>query len=123
MVTNGNQGSQPNYYPNSFGGPVPQPETRIASFDTVGTAGKYRYQHPNSDFEQAGNLYRLMTAAEKSRLVSNIVNHLKNVTRQDIQERACINFYRADPDYGIRIAKGVGLNPEKVFAHLNVAKL
>jgi hypothetical protein len=42
-------------------------------------------QHANSDYEQAGNLFRVvMTEAERTRLVSNIVGHLKNA-RRDIQ--------------------------------------
>jgi len=68
-------------------------------------------------------LYRLMTPAEKTRLVNNIVGHMSKVTRKDIKERAVVNFYKADPDYGTRIAKGVGLEPEKVFARLHNAKL
>jgi len=118
-----NQGSAPNYSPNSHGGPVTRPDVKNAPLDVTGVAGKYRYQHPNSDFEQPGNLYRLMTPAEKQRLVSSIAGHMSRVTRKDIKERACINFYKADPDYGTRIAKGVGLDPEKVFARLHNAKL
>jgi len=115
MVVNGNQGSSPNYSPNSFGGPVAEPKVRIEPFEARGLVGKYRYQHPNNDFEQAGNLYRLMTADQKSRLVSNIVGHLGNA-KKEIQERQVAHFYRADTDYGTRIAKGLGLNTDKVFS-------
>ena len=42
-------------------------------------------QHTNSDYEQAGNLFRVvMTEAERTRLVANIVGHLKGA-RRDIQ--------------------------------------
>ncbi len=48
-------------------------------WDVSGTVGRYKYQHPNDDFEQAGNLYRLMTPDQKARLVSNLVGHMGRV--------------------------------------------
>ena len=48
-----------------------------------------------------------MTEEEKQRLVGNIVGALGKVTRRDIQLRDISNFYRADADYGTRIAKGL----------------
>jgi catalase len=121
MAVNGNQGNSPNYGPNSFGGPVADPSARISPFEASGVVGKYKYQHPNDDFEQPGNLYRLMTPDQKARLVGNIVGSLGKA-RRDIQERQVVHFYRADPDYGIRVAKGLGLDPAKVFAGVQKAK-
>jgi len=114
MAINGNQGSTPNYAPNSFGGPVTTPDAKISTFEASGVVGKYNYQHPNDDFVQPGNLYRLMTPDQKARLIGNIVGHLGKA-RKDIQERQVQHFYRADPDYGVRVAKGIGLDPSKVF--------
>jgi len=114
MAVDGNGGSSRNYHPNTFGGPSGRPDTRIQGYDATGVVGRYRYQHPNCDYEQAGNLYRLMTPDQKSRLVSNIVGHLGNA-RKDIQERQVVHFYKADSDYGLRIAKGLGLDVTKVF--------
>jgi len=115
MTVNGNQGNAPNYAPNSFGGPGVTPDAKIAPFEANGVVGKYRYQHPNDDFVQPGNLYKLMTPDQKARLISNIVGHLGKA-RKDIQERQVQHFYKADPDYGIRVAKGLGLDPARVFA-------
>jgi len=122
MAVNGNQGSSPNYAPNSFGGPVADPSVRMSPFEANGVVAKYRYQHPNDDYEQAGNLYRLMTPDQKSRLVSNIVGHISKAKRE-IQERQVVHFYRSDPDYGMRVAKGLGLDTSKVFGNLNRSKL
>jgi len=36
-----NQGSAPNYYPNSFSGPEQQPAYRMSSFDVSGAVAKY----------------------------------------------------------------------------------
>ncbi len=50
-------------------------------------------QHTNSDFEQAGVLFRVvLTEAERGRLVANIVGHLRHA-RRDIQGE-CV-FVRA----------------------------
>jgi len=122
MAVNGNQGNAPNYFPNTVNGPVPLPEARLSPFESSGVVGRYEYQHPNDDFVQPGNLYRLMTQDQKARLINNIVGHLKNA-RRDIQERQVAHFYRADPDYGLRIAKGIGLDPTKVFASATKPRL
>ena len=110
-----NGGSGPNYGPNSADGPIARPDTRIVAFDTIGVAGRYRYQHPNDDYEQPGNLYRLMSPDQKSRLIGNIVGHLGRA-RKDIQLRQAVHFYRADPDYGTRVASGLGLDLAQLHA-------
>jgi len=109
MAVDGNGGAGPNYAPNSFGGPLPRPDARIAPFDVSGVVGRYRPQHPNDDFVQAGNLYRLMTPEQRARLVSNMSGHMSKA-RKDLQLRATRNFYRADPDYGMRLAAALGLD-------------
>jgi len=115
MAVNGNGGGSPNYAPNSFNGPLPRGDARIHSWDATGVVARYTYQHPNDEFTQPGNLYRLMTPDQKTRLINNIVGHLKNA-RRDIQERAVANFYRADADYGTRLAKGLGHDVAKLQA-------
>lgn len=123
MAVNGNQGNTTNYFPNSVSGtPVARPDARTTPFEVSGVVGRYDYQHPNDDFVQPGNLYRLMTPDQKTRLVNNIVGHLGKA-RKDIQERQVVNFYKADTEYGTRIAKGLGLDANKVFAHVVKPKL
>ncbi len=63
---------------------------------------------------QAGDLYRkVMTDTDRDHLVSNIVGHLKNAKKR-IQLRQTALFYKADLDYGLRVAKGLGLDSEEV---------
>jgi catalase len=119
MVVNGNQGKGPNYTPNTFNGPrdagVQYKEHRPV--EVHGVVDRYRYNHPNCDFEQPGVFYRkVLTPEQRTRLVNNIVGHMKNVTRRDIQVRAIRNFYKADPEYGSRIAQGVGIDVSLVSA-------
>jgi catalase len=60
-------------------------------------------------YTQAGDLYRLLSEEERTRLVSNIVGAMKPVDRDDIKLRQIGHFYKADPEYGRRIAEGLGL--------------
>lgn len=105
---NGDKG--PNYYPNSLGGPEPFIQAAEPVFKVSGKAARQPYTHPNDDFVQAGNLYRkVMTDEHRDHLIGNIVSHLCNA-RKDIQIRQTKIFYKADPDYGRRVAKGLGLD-------------
>ncbi len=108
MTVNGNQGSAPNYFPNSVEG-SPQPEPSLLDvhpYDISGVVGRHVPSHPNSDFEQPGNLYRLMTPEQRTRLINNIVGHLKGA-RADIQARMIDIFSKADHEYGARIREGL----------------
>ena len=49
-----------------------------------------------------------MTDTDREHLVGNIVAHLGNA-QQRIQLRQTALFYKTDPDYGTRVAKGLGL--------------
>jgi catalase len=62
----------------------------------------------DADYTQPGDLYRLMPADEKIRLIENIVGALKNVPK-NIQEKMVVHFTKADPEYGEGVAKGIGL--------------
>jgi catalase len=108
MRFDGNNGDAPNYYPNSFGGPEPDVEASEPVFDVAGKAVRQRYTHPNDDFVQPGNLYRLMTEIDRDHLIGNILSHLGNANKE-IQLRELQIFSKADPEYGQRVAEGLGI--------------
>jgi len=113
MRFDGNEGGKPNYYPNSFGGPEPIIDTADPDFEVSGKAARQRYTHPNDDFVQAGNLYRkVMTDKDRDHLIGNIVTHLCNA-KKDIQIRQTKIFYKADPEYGRRVAEGLELDTKE----------
>ncbi|WP_315898286.1 catalase-related domain-containing protein, partial [Bacillus paralicheniformis] len=59
--------------------------------------------------------YRLLSEEERTRLVSNIVGSMKQVTKDEIKLRQIQHFYKADPEYGTRVAEGLGLSvPQEV---------
>jgi len=114
MRTDKNGGGGPNYWPNSFGGPGPDPAAREPPFEVTGMADRQEYTHPNDDFVQAGALYRdVMTDTDREHLVGNIATHLKDA-QERIQYRQCAIFYKANEDYGSRIANALGLDKDRV---------
>jgi catalase len=66
-------------------------------------------------YSQPGDLFRLMTADAKARLISNIVGSLGQTPRP-IQELQMQHFYKADPAYGTGVAKGLGLDSNAAVA-------
>jgi catalase len=112
-VDNGGGGG-PNYWPNSVGGPEPDPKAGEPHFELSGDAGRFPFKHPNDDFVQAGTLYRkVMTDQDRENLVGNIVSHLDSAQKR-IQMRQAAIFYKADKDYGTRVAEGIGLDVNEV---------
>ncbi|TFH23074.1 catalase [Candidatus Bathyarchaeota archaeon] len=109
MRFDGNEGDSVNYYPNSFGGPEPDLKTAEPTFEVSGIVARQPYTHPNSDFVQPEDLYRkVMTDLDREHLIGNIVTHLGNAIKE-IQIRQARIFSKADPEYGQRVAEGLGI--------------
>ena len=116
MRFDGNFGGAPGYQPNSFGGPVEDPSVKEPPLRISGNADRYDHWVGNADYwTQPGNLYRLMTAEEKARLIGNLVGAMQGVPR-NIQLRQVRHFYKADPAYGEGVAKGLGIDVKDVKA-------
>jgi len=60
----------------------------------------------NDDYKQAGDLFRLMKPEGRARLIDNIVDSLKSVSRE-IQSRQIAQFYKVDPAYGRSVEMGL----------------
>jgi catalase len=109
-----NGGRSVYYEPNSFGGPTESQENKQAAYPVSGVADSVAYDH-NDHYTQAGDLYRLLSEDERTRLVANIVEAMKPVEKEEIKLRQIQHFYKADPEYGTRIADGLGLSvPQQV---------
>ena len=107
-------GGGPNYWPNSFGGPAPDPGAGEPPFEMAGPAGRHPYAFPNDDFVQPGDLFRkVMTEMDREHLIGNLVDHLGHAAKR-IQMRQTAIFFKADPDYGRRVAAGLGLDIAQV---------
>src|SRR5260221_10274188 len=116
MRFDGNSGSAANYEPNSFGGPTQDHLYVERPHAVSGTVARHDHRADIDYYSQPGNLFRLMPADARQRLIDNIVSSLGNGVPQRIQELQIRHFYKADPAYGTGVAKGLGLNIETVVA-------
>ncbi len=105
----GNYAARVNYQPNSFDGPVDDSRVQEPPLAILGAADRYDHRDGNEDYRQAGDLFRLMRAEQKTQLLGNLVDSLKSVPRF-IQIRQLGHFYKADPDYGAGVAAGLGID-------------
>ena len=104
-----------NYEPNSADGPV---ENHVYSevaynFTISGVGDRYDHREDTDYHTQPGNLFRLMTPDQKARLIDNLVQDMKPVSR-DVQIRQLKHFYAADPAYGEGVAQGLGIDIKEV---------
>jgi catalase len=114
MRLDDNGGGGPNYWPNSMGGPAPDSAFTEPPIDLEGQAARHSQEVTDDDFVQPGELYRrVMSDTDREHLVGNIVAHLSNAQKR-IQLRQTALFFKADPDYGRRVAKGLGLDVKQV---------
>ncbi|HPQ69610.1 MAG TPA: catalase [bacterium] len=114
MRFDANGAGDPNYWPNSFGGPGPDAAFAMPPVDVAGEAARHVYPLGDIDFVQAGDLYRkVMTDTDRDHLIENIVTHLGGAQKR-LQLRQTALFFKADADYGLRIAKGLKLKADEV---------
>lgn len=107
FMSQGQDGSV-NYEPNSHDGPVEDHDARMHP-DAVEGVTEYSQPYEVDHYSQAGDLYRLMSADEKDCLIQTITNTLGTVENQDIKILQTRQFYRADHDYGERVAQALNL--------------
>ncbi len=60
-----------------------------------------------NDFTQVGDFYRSLSEKDKAHLITNLVGDLEKVTDRNIQKVMITYFYKADRDYGMRVAKAL----------------
>ena len=102
----------PVYAPNSYGGPVSQPEI-FGPDPSWGVTGEIvraaaTLHSEDDDFGQPGELYRnVLDDAAKARLASNISGHLKQDVVEPVLSRALEYWRRVDPDLGANVSKQV----------------
>lgn len=102
QCVNDNQAGAPNYFPNSFSGPVDNVSHSECPFKISGDVMRYNTADEDN-FTQVGMFYRqVLNPAERKRLVKNIANHLIGA-QEFLQSRAIKTFGQADPEYGRKL--------------------
>jgi len=69
-----------------------------------------------NNFGQAGATYLAMKEQDRANLISNLSGDLKQVTSRKIQVQMISHFYRANTEYGTRLAQAVGVPLNEVQA-------
>lgn len=121
MRMDGNGGSNPNYWPNSFDNIATDESYKESGFelDSI-TADWYDRNAPGDDdhFTQPGDLFRLMDDQNQKNTINNIVGAMSGITgpkKDEIINRQLCHFFRADSGLGMAVANGLGVNVEKLM--------
>ncbi|NMG33343.1 catalase [Azoarcus sp. TTM-91] len=87
------------YEPNSFGGPVANPEVKEPPLRISGDADRYDHREGNDDYGQPRALWSLFTEEERGRLHANIAAAMQGVP-DFIVERQLAHFDKVHSGYG-----------------------
>jgi len=115
MALDGNGGSGPNYFPNSFDDIEADKEYREPPMSLESDVADTWDRNKNDDdhYSQPGTLFRkVMTDQERANTVANFVGALKGVTgpkKKEILMRQLGHFYKADKELAMLVAKGLGI--------------
>lgn len=115
MRVDGNGGSAPNYFPNSFDNIVVDEAYKEPSLNLdSNVAGWFdrNAEGENDHYTQPGNLYRLLIPEQQQNLVNNIVGAMSGIVgpkKEEIINRQLCHWFRADPRLGMGIAQGLGV--------------
>lgn len=124
MTVNGNGGSEPNYYPNSFDDIVADESYKEPACQLENSLTDwYDRNAPGEDdhYTQPGNLFRLMDNEAKQNTISNIVGAMSGVEgpkRDLIIGRQLCHWFRADEQLGMGIANGLGVDVNDIMSRL-----
>ncbi len=115
MRVDGNHGSTLSYQPNSLWEWDEQPEFREPPLEIQGAMDSYEPKDDVTDdcFRQPGDLYRLMAEDKKALLIDNTARNIGPAS-ENVKYRHAAHCYLADPDYGSRLAKALGLALDQV---------
>ena len=115
MRTDGNFGGTIGYEPNSYGQWQQQADAAEPPLDLFGPMDAWDpADDPTDDtFYQPGDLYRLMGEDQRAALIDNTARNMDGVT-ENIRLRHAAHCYKADPEYGDRLAAALGVDVERV---------
>ncbi|MCH5584946.1 catalase [Shimazuella sp. AN120528] len=99
-----------NYEPNRYDDTPKETGSNDVESETplTGAAGRKAIAQ-TLNFRQAGILYRSFSAEEQNNLIHNLTNDLSGVNERTKLLAIC-NFYRADKEYGEKLAKALGVD-------------
>jgi catalase len=121
MRVDGNSGSAPNYFPNSFDEIEADQHYKNPSWDLGNSLADWYDRNAdgeNDHYTQPGDLYRLMSEDEKHALITNITNAMSGIDgpkRELIINRQLCHWFRADIGLGMAVAKGLQVDTDEAM--------
>jgi len=113
MRVDGNHGSTLGYEPNSYGEWQEQPDFAEPPLSLEGAADHWNHREDDDYYSQPGNLFRLMSAKQKTALFGNTARSIGDAPMK-IQLRHLGNCMKADPAYGKGVAKALKIPMSKI---------
>lgn len=95
-----------NYQPSRVDDKPDQAKYDFCRYDLKGTT-QQQIIGKTQNFKQAGDFYRALPEDEKAKLIEALGGDLGQVKRADIRTIMTSHFYKADADYGTRLAQAV----------------
>lgn len=125
MTMTNNEGDSPNYSPNSFDDIYADEKYKESAMILDSTVADW-YDRNGKDeddhYTQAGWLFnKAMNDYDRHNLVSNIVDSMNGIVgekKELIINRQLCHFYRIDTNLGMAIAKGLGVDVDKLMKEL-----
>lgn len=114
MRVDGNNGANIQYYPNSAGEWLSNPSAVEPALPVDGYAGHYPHQEDDDDFySNPRALFELMKPDEQARLFENTARAMQGTTKE-VQLRHIHNCMKAHKDYGMGVAKALGISESEI---------
>ena len=116
MRVDGNGGSNPNYFPNSFDEmEIDQAykEPPLEIFSAFADWYDRNCEGENDHYTQPGNLFKIMTPEQQQNTINNIIAHMSGIEgpkKEEIINRQLSHWYRADGRIGSGVAEGLGVD-------------
>jgi catalase len=112
MNASGRKG-EVNYEPSSLGEIAQNPRYKYVQTPLSGTTQQAAI-HKTLNFRQAGEYYRTLSERDKQDLVTALSADLRRVTNERNKYTMLSYFYKADADYGARLAKATQTDVSRV---------
>jgi catalase len=114
-LRNTKQKGNVNYQPSETTEGLTEDKTaKPSNLPLAGTTVQMKIRKENN-FVQAGELYMSFSEQDKTHLINNLAGDLGKVKSKKIQMTMVSNFYKANVDYGTRLAKALGISLNDVM--------
>jgi catalase len=99
--------------PREQGALAQQPDFKASQYEVSGLTQQERIAK-RDDFSQAGDQWRSYSEQDKADLIVDMAHDLNQVTNQDNKIKQVSYFYKADREYGTRLAQATHLDVNAV---------